>query len=394
MPVRVELARLTATQYQQSVADLVGSFRGLSELGNERGLRGEYYDDRNTRRDKRKIDRLDPQIQFDFGVKSPDPDQIKEEAFAIEWEGGLIVEESGDYEFCVRTENGFKLYINADSDKALIDGWVSSGALADQRVTLTLLGGHVYPLRLKYFKYKEKSASIKLLWKPPHGVETVIPQESLTPLKGPPLMVVSTAFPADDRSMGYVRGTAVSKAWHEATTSAAVEVADHVVNNLEDLAGAKKESDKWLKAVRSLCRQFVERAFRRPLSDEESAFFVGSRFSEGLDEEAAVKRVILLALKSPRFLFPEVQAPSDSKNVASRLALTLRDTLPNKPFWSAANEGKLDSRDGVRTVAKELLDHRQTRTKLRGFFDHWLHIDEEHDLAKDPKLFPDFDRET
>ena len=393
-PVRVELARLTAAQYKQSVADLVGSFRSEPELGEERGLRAEYYDDRNRRRNKRKINRVDPEVQFAFGTKSPDPESIQDEAFAIEWEGGLIVEESGDYEFCVTTENGFKLYVNSDADKALIDGWVSSGTLTENRVTLPLLGGHVYPIRLEYFKFKEKSASIELRWKPPHGVETVIPEASLAPIKAPPVMVVSKAFPADDRSMGYVRGTAVSKAWHEATTSAAVEVADHVVGHLSSLVDAKTDSDEWPEAVRSFCSRFVERAFRRPLSDEERAFFVDSRFGDGIETTSAVKRVVLLALKSPRFLFPEVQAGSDAKTVASRLALILRDTLPTKSLRRAAKDGRLKDREAVREMAARMLDHPETRAKLQGFFDHWLHIDEEHDLSKDPRVFPDFDRET
>ena len=52
-------------------------------------------------------------------------------------------------------------------------------------------------------------------------------------------MVVKTAFPADDRSVGYERGTGVSKEWDQATTEAALDVAEHVEANLDELSGSK-----------------------------------------------------------------------------------------------------------------------------------------------------------
>ena len=34
---------------------------------------------------------------------------------------------------------------------------------------LFLLGGRSYPLKLEFFKYKEKTAGLKLEWRPPGG---------------------------------------------------------------------------------------------------------------------------------------------------------------------------------------------------------------------------------
>ena len=48
-PPRIELARLTARQYRNAVADLVGSFRTGSALDERRGLRGEYFKSRGFR---------------------------------------------------------------------------------------------------------------------------------------------------------------------------------------------------------------------------------------------------------------------------------------------------------------------------------------------------------
>ena len=73
-PARIELSRLTVRQYHNSVADLIGSFRGPSVWEGPKGLHGEYSKSQRFRnKDDRIIDRVDPTIQFDFGVNLPDP---------------------------------------------------------------------------------------------------------------------------------------------------------------------------------------------------------------------------------------------------------------------------------------------------------------------------------
>src|SRR5688572_10179196 len=50
---RVQVARMTIRQYQNAVADLLGSFREQKTIGSERGLKAEYYNARNFRNDKK-----------------------------------------------------------------------------------------------------------------------------------------------------------------------------------------------------------------------------------------------------------------------------------------------------------------------------------------------------
>ena len=45
--------------------------------GEERGLRASYYSSRNTRKSDLAIDRVDRQVNFDFGAGSPDTNKIK-----------------------------------------------------------------------------------------------------------------------------------------------------------------------------------------------------------------------------------------------------------------------------------------------------------------------------
>ena len=124
-----------------------------------------------------------------------------------------------------------------DSDQkrqsALIDAWVSSGdEVRETLARIYLLGGRAYPIRLDYFKYKEKRGMVALEWKPPHGVWGVLQAPFLSPAPAGHVAIVSTTMPADDRSEGYERGTGVSLGWHEATTKAAVAMGTEVQGRL------------------------------------------------------------------------------------------------------------------------------------------------------------------
>src|SRR5205814_2294569 len=99
------------------------------------------------------------------------------------------------------------------------------------RGSIHLLGGRAYPLRLEFSKAKQgvqdkdkkkkaptAKASVALEWKLPHRPVEIIPPHNLTPARSPETFVVTTAFPPDDRSIGYERGSSISKAWDQATT--------------------------------------------------------------------------------------------------------------------------------------------------------------------------------
>ena len=190
--------------------------------------------------------------------------------------------------------------------RPLIDAMVRSGNDTEHHGSVYLLGGRVYPLRLELSRSKEKTASIALEWKLPRRAFEVIPRRNLSPGSVPETFVLETPFPPDDRSIGYERGTSVSKAWDQATTDAAIEVAAHVATHLKDLAGVGQDTIDSAPKLREFCQRFTERAFRRPLTDQQKSFFIDRQFKEAKTPELAVKRVVLLVLKSPRFLYREI----------------------------------------------------------------------------------------
>lgn len=390
---RIELARLTVRQYREAVADLVGGFTEQGRWDAERGLRAEYFNAKHFRGDKRVLERRDPTVDFHFGEASPVADQIDAKEFSVRWEGSLLALDTGDYELNVKTENGARLWIN-DLSRPLIDAWVRSGGDTDHRQAIHLLGGRAYPLRLEFFKSKDDkttaTASVAFLWKPPRRVEEVIPERQLSPHRFPQSLVVETPFPPDDRSTGYERGTSVSKAWDQAATYAAIEVADYVVDHLRTLAGADEAAADRTDRLREFCRRFAQRAFRRPLSDEQQAFFVDRHFTVAGDLNAAVKKSVLLVLKSPRFLYREMSGSSYSYDVAARLSFGLWDSLPDQPLWHAVANGQLATPEQVTSQAERMVSDLRCKAKLRAFFQQWLKVDQVDELRKDGTLFPEF----
>ncbi|MDB6138608.1 MAG: cytochrome c [Verrucomicrobiaceae bacterium] len=423
-PPDFDLARLTIAQYRTSVADLVGRFRpGFDKpLGAIHGLKGFYSglvvakpalpadpaapapmpsppakkDEKAKAPERTRFDRMDALIDFKFGAESPDPQKLASDEFSIRWEGSIFAPDTGTYEFIVKTQNGVRLSVN-DTKTALIDGWVSSGPeIREMKKSLFLLGGRAYPISVEFFKFQEKSASLQLLWKPPHGVVQVIPSQRLSPDRLRETMVVKTTFPADDRSTGYERGTGVSKEWDAATTGAALEVLAHVDQHLEELAGVKPSAPDRVEKLKLFARHFAEAAFRRGLSEEDYQHFIVKHFKAAKTPEIAVKRVVLFTLKSPRFLYPDLPAqgaPTDY-DVAARLALNLWDSIPDQTLARAAAEGKLKTRDQIATQARRMITDARTKAKLAGFFHHWLELERAEAISKDPKAFPSFDAAT
>jgi hypothetical protein len=405
-PAKVDFARLTNRQYRESVADLIGSFRPVKQATHGGGLHAEYYQSEGMNKKKTKVlDRTDRSVDFDYGEGSP-TNGITADQFSIAWNGSLRAPDTGLYEFRITTPNGARLYLNTDlaagdsnlrddSDAkrqpTLIDLWVSSGGrMREGRMQVFLLGGRTYPLRLDYFKFKEKTASVKFEWKPPHGVWEVVPADALSTERSSMVPVIATFFPPDDASVGYERGTMVSKAWHEATTKAAVEAATQIEARLDLLAGVNDKTTNRVERLKTFCAAFAERAFRRPLTPELREAFVESLFAAGVAPEIAVKRSVMLVLTSPRFLYPDPPGPVDDHTVAARLALAMWDSLPDAGLREAAGRGELHTREQVRAQASRMIQDPRTRAKLDAFFHHWLAIEEAEDITKDPNAYPGF----
>ncbi|HMO66991.1 MAG TPA: DUF1592 domain-containing protein, partial [Verrucomicrobiota bacterium] len=204
------------------------------------------------------------------------------------------------------------------------------------------------------------------------------------------VVVAGTPSPPDDRSVGYERGTSVSKEWHAATTRAALDVAGQVVERLDAFSGSRERDADRREKLGAFAAALAERAFRRPLTPGLRELFVEQPFAADVPPEVAVKRAVMLVLHSPRFLFPDLGAVPDDHAVAARLALALWDSLPDDALRTAAAAGGLRTAEQVRTHARRMMSDPRAKAKLREFFDHWFMVHEAADLTKDAKAYPGF----
>ena len=399
-PPRIELAHLTVRQYRESVADLLGSLRDQISTTESGGLAGTYRE--RPERDPKTPDRnrpeatfkqqVDPVIDLDFGAKAPEKGTYAAQ-FAINWSGSVLVPDTGEYEFRITSPNGVRLYVNTPeggSEKnALIDLWVSSGMTRTASAPVFLLGGRSYPLKIEFFKFKDKTASLKLEWRPPGGAWAVIPRTNLSPKSSSRVHVVSVPLPPDDGSIGYERGASVSREWTEAVAKGALQVSAMIGPQIFVLAGTKADAPDRADKLKAFSLRFAQMAYRRPLTDEQKADL--GKIYAGVAPEVGAKRAFIFTLSNPAFLYPGIGAQDDYA-VASRLALTLWDSVPDVALLKAAAAGQLKTDVQVRQQAQRMMKDLRAKSKLRDFLHHWLHVEEGAEIAKDQKEYPGFDQ--
>ncbi|WP_197531510.1 DUF1588 domain-containing protein [Posidoniimonas corsicana] len=406
-PPRVALSRLTARQHRQTLIDLAQSFSWRGKEDGSRGLTAEFFEGHRPNGDRRKAERVDARVDFaliDSGLfskeflfppedKSLDPiPRARKHSVVMLWRGGVRAPETGPYEFIVQTNAGFTLHLN-DRDEPLIDGRVKSGDADGGRARINLVEGRVYHVRLEVTRVFEEDVYVRLRWKTPTGVEQLIPTQMLTPHDQPELLILDTALPADDQSEGFVRGANVSAQWEEATTRLALEAADKLI---EELPGRLKLSgdpqhDRAL--VRTFCLDFADRAFRRPLTDEQRRRCVDAYFDTDARWRQAAKLSLLTTLKSPYFLYPELGAagPESDWRVASRLALSLWDSTPDETLSLLARKGEIHSLAQALEQAHWMLGDPRSEAKLVQFFRNWLEMNLPEPIRRDPDVFAGFD---
>jgi hypothetical protein len=119
--------------------------------------------------------------------------------------------------------------------------------------------------------------------------------------------------------------------------------------------------------------------------------YVDRQFEKSPDVAAAIDRVVLMVLKSPRFLYVDLAGANlDDYARASRLSFALWDSIPDDALLVAAAAGQLNTPEQLAQHARRMTSDPRYDAKLRDFFLQWLKIDQSSELRKDASLFPDF----
>jgi len=298
--------------------------------------------------------------------------------------------------------------LSCNGTDRVIDNKVNSADKEEFHATMRFDAGEVYPISLTLIKFNDETANIKLEWVKPSGIREVIPARSVSNQWFSPMIVLDTKFPADDSSIGYARGTRISDQWVAATTHAAMEtmnffereldsILDHKYGRIRGRRSKVPEEERAAKDHQrhvKFATDFVEAAFGRDLNKQDKEYFVDRQFEIATSDLAAVKRTMLLTLKSPQFLYLTCYGnDADQFDVANRLSIVLWDSIPDKELNKLATQGKLKSHDQISKAAWKMLYDTRTRQKLSEFFFHWLEMEKASHASKDEDVYPGFGQE-
>ena len=97
-----------------------------------------------------------------------------------------------------------------------------------------------------------------------------------------------------------------------------------------------------------------------------------------------IKQVLLLALKSPRFVYPDLDfEQSPARRAVNRMALVARDSLPTTQWLiDDAQKEQVYDEGTVRAYAESMAKDPRAEAKRREFLRSWLNLDQLHDNAK------------
>jgi hypothetical protein len=142
--------------------------------------------------------------------------------------------------------------------------------------------------------------------------------------------------------------------------------------------------------------RFGKRAFRRPLSADESRRYE-SMVLAGTDRVKGARLVVRAMLGSPAFLYrTETGSPRPDGTfvltpweTASAISYALVGSMPDDELFSAAEKGELSTVAGREKQARRLLASPRLRDTLGTFALEWLGAESIGDVEKNAALYPD-----
>lgn len=187
-----------------------------------------------------------------------------------------------------------------------------------------------------------------------------------------------------------------------------------------------------LRAERIL-RQFMTRAFRRPVNDHEVAAMAAMHaraLDEGATFEQAMKGPLVAVLCSPHFLYlvegeasfngkpkatavetsgirnadafgsplndeqPKTNykpAPLSDYELAARLSYFLWSSMPDDVLFDLASKGRLRDTEVLARQVRRMIADDRSRALIENFTGQWLGLRNLATMQPDPDLFPEFD---
>ena len=175
---------------------------------------------------------------------------------------------------------------------------------------------------------------------------------------------------------------------------------------LGELASWAPCSEETSGCAQQIARDLAERAYRRPLTSDETseinAFATASASDFGFAD--GVSMIIEGVLQMPQVLYrPEVGdadraaddlVPLTGHELATRLSYLLWQEPPDAALLEAAENGELDDADGVEEHARRMLGDDRAKAAVQDFHRQWLMLENAERYSPDSDAFPSYTSEV
>ncbi|MEO5769975.1 MAG: DUF1592 domain-containing protein [Polyangia bacterium] len=157
----------------------------------------------------------------------------------------------------------------------------------------------------------------------------------------------------------------------------------NVAANLPTLVGCDFAGTAGATCARTFIGRFGRRAFRRPVTADETTR-LGAIFDKAgaADKAVGIRAVIAALLASPHFIYRPEFGTADTTipgthrltqfEQASRLASLLWAAGPDDMLLDEAQAGRLATREQIATQARRMLSDPRARAATTAFYDQWL----------------------
>lgn len=152
--------------------------------------------------------------------------------------------------------------------------------------------------------------------------------------------------------------------------------------------------------TRQVLKQFMERAYRRPLVKGETDRYM--EFWQSIKDdytryEDGVKEVLIAILCSPNFIYlaePEEDASDDRQQfyLAARLSYFLWNSPPDEELYNLAKKGRLHRKKELKKQVKRMLQDDRSWHMIQTFSKEWLRVDRHESMSTNVNEYETFTR--
>lgn len=128
------------------------------ESRSNQGFKAEYFNNINFS-GKPVLTQTENKINYSWGAGTGLKDMPKEN-FSVRWSGIINSAETGEYEFTLGGDDGYRMFID---DKAVMDDWTAA-AYRSTTISKKLEAGKNYRIRIEYYQ-KGGNAAVTCMWK-------------------------------------------------------------------------------------------------------------------------------------------------------------------------------------------------------------------------------------